>query len=169
MKANQGKYDIKLVVGLGNDGTRYAKTYHNVGRFVAKILEEKNTESPQGWSFFNPPGFMNTSGVAISQKLRQSPLKPESLLVIHDDSDQIRGNFKIVFGGNSGGHNGIESLIEHLGTKDFWRLKIGIREPVEVTRKKAEEFVLAKWSVADEELFRMVGEQAWILLNRGSR
>jgi len=98
---------------------------------------------------------MNESGGFVKKMLRKKGVRPEALLVIHDDSDLNLGSFKLSFGRGSAGHKGAESVIRTLGTKDFWRLRIGIR-PIVGRRKKAGEFVLKKISAKDKKTLESV-------------
>ena len=110
---------------------------------------------------------MNESGGFVKKMLKKKGVKPEALLVIHDDSDLNLGSFKFSFGRGSAGHKGAESVIRTLGTKDFWRLRIGIRpigpiSPIGLIgliarrRKKAGEFVLRKISAKDKKTLESV-------------
>lgn len=142
-----GRKNIKLVLGLGNPGGKYAKTYHNAGRLYVERAAKGPFKKYRHFEFSKENGlifarsftYMNESGIAAREALRYFNLKPQNLLVAHDESDLPLGKYKISFGQSAAGHNGVQSVIDHLGTKDFFRLKIGIREN---QRGKAEEFVL---------------------------
>lgn len=152
-----------LIVGLGNMGEKYEKTYHNIGflavdNLAQKLsLTQKTLQLPIRWSFrkirgiiyesqdvilAKPSCYMNESGGVVSSLVKHYAAPIDHLIIIHDDSDIILGNFKLKFGGSSGGHRGIESIVQSLGTQQFWRLKIGIRPEHEITRLKAERLVL---------------------------
>jgi peptidyl-tRNA hydrolase, PTH1 family len=134
-----------LIVGLGNPGSQYQLTRHNIGfqvvdelagrwgcgRFVEKWLASTTSFSLRGQKvhFIKPSTFMNLSGKAVAQYYRFFKIDPDQLLVIHDDLDMHPGRIKLVKGGGSGGHNGIKSLVDCLGVSDFYRLKIGIGRP----------------------------------------
>lgn len=139
---------MKCVVGLGNPGKRYALTRHNVGYMVLAQLSHRFSLSfsDQGFAFtaqglvsgresgvpvllVRPVTFMNLSGQAVSAVLREHSIDPLNLLVIHDDMDLPFGKIRLKRRGKSGGHKGIESIIAHLGTGDFARLKIGVGRP----------------------------------------
>ncbi|MDO8602166.1 MAG: aminoacyl-tRNA hydrolase [bacterium] len=153
---------IKAFLGLGNPGKEYEKTYHNIGKWVTEKLRiEYQKEIGARVDFTNKTSFMNQSSVLAAALLKNKPYGAESLLVVHDDSDLVRGSYKLVFGGSSAGHKGIQDIIDNLGTEDFWRLRIGVRDPNEAVRRKADEFVLQKWSKADEIIFTTVLEKAW--------
>jgi PTH1 family peptidyl-tRNA hydrolase len=134
-----------IIVGLGNPGEQYCSTRHNVGFFVVDELARRwnSTVSLSKWNahyvslliekekvhLVKPLTFMNLSGRAVGNFFRFYKAIPEHLLVIHDDIDMAPGRVKLVKGGGAGGHNGIKSIIETLGIKDFYRLKIGIGRP----------------------------------------
>ena len=94
--------------------------------------------------------YMNESGKVAKLVLKNLKAEAGSLIVVHDDSDIKLGEYKISFGRSSAGHNGVQSIIESLGTKNFWRLRIGIRK--KDIRKKASELVLKKITVGNAEL-----------------
>jgi PTH1 family peptidyl-tRNA hydrolase len=130
------------IVGLGNPGGEYTKTKHNVGRMIVDFLadesdiemkeskaslSEKGTGVVEGEkvTLLNPNTFMNKSGASVS-KVVKSVKAAEKMIVIYDDLDMPLGKIKISFGGGSGGHKGVESIMRALKTKDFIRLRIGI-------------------------------------------
>lgn len=136
---------VWIIVGLGNPGPRYSKTRHNVGfRVIDRLakdyriaLEEKDiaisgkgTIEGQGVVLLKPLTFMNRSGLAVRKALRKANIlpgqAPGNLIVIHDDLDIETGEIKIRKTGSSGGHKGIESIIQEIGTRDFFRVKLGI-------------------------------------------
>lgn len=94
---------------------------------------------------------MNDSGRFAMKELKKSGAKPEVLLIVHDDSDLALGAYKLQFGRGAAGHHGVENVQTVLKTKNFWRLRIGIRPAVERARQKAERFVLKKISAADKK------------------
>jgi PTH1 family peptidyl-tRNA hydrolase len=114
---------IKLVVGLGNPGKSYAATRHNIGRRVVEILEK---HKPEGVRLYTTEVFMNTSGVPVAQLMRKKGIAPEDLLVISDDFELPLGSLRIRLKGSSGGHNGLQSILENLGTQNVPRLRVGI-------------------------------------------
>jgi len=158
-----------VIVGLGNPGREYRNSRHNLGFQVVERLAEAEgidlaREKFQGRYgsgriagrkvyLLQPLTFMNRSGTCVAAFLRYFSLSPERLLVIHDDLDQRCGRVKVVRRGGAGGHNGIRSLIAHLHTQDFARIKIGIGRPGRdgvPDRLPVERFVLAEPS-PDEE------------------
>jgi len=134
-----------LIVGLGNPGDQYAKSRHNIGFLIidqlAKVWDgtlalEKwdglyaSFSFPQAKVFLvKPQTFMNRSGRSVSQYLRFFKIASTRLLVIHDDLDMDVGRIKLVLGGGAGGHNGIKSITDAIGIKEYYRLKIGIGRP----------------------------------------
>ena len=130
---------MKMIVGLGNVGKEYVLTRHNVGfmildSFVKEFTLEKKfqayvrIESIQGEKciFVKPTTFMNLSGLAVAKISRYYDIDPDDILVIQDDMDLAFGRHKLKIDSSSGGHNGIKSIIDALGTTHFARLKIGI-------------------------------------------
>jgi len=140
-----------LIAGLGNPGSRYEKTRHNAGFLVLEELVErlqlefkekedfkisKGSLGDEKIILVEPLTFMNRSGVAVRKIMQKSNVSPERLIVIHDDLDLECGNLKIRKKGSSGGHKGIESIIQNIGTREFIRVKIGIgRDPFVPTEK----------------------------------
>ncbi len=138
---------VKMIVGLGNPGSKYEKTKHNIG-FMAidKIVnnldvtftEDKNFKAQIGSTFINhekvyfvkPTTFMNNSGIAVKALLTYYNISVEDLIVIYDDLDMEVGKLRLRSKGSAGGHNGIKSIIAHLGTQEFNRIKVGIGRPV---------------------------------------
>ena len=136
---------MKLIVGLGNPGSKYDKTKHNTGfmtidNYLAKKNLSLNKEKFEGkWCkekingedviLLEPQTYMNESGRSVAQLAKFFKIKPEDILIVQDDMDMPIGKIRIRANGKSGGHNGIKSIIRDLGTEKFNRLKIGIRHP----------------------------------------
>lgn len=131
---------IKLIIGLGNPGKEYECTRHNVG-FL--FIDELAGHKPK-IIIAKSQSFMNKSGVAVLALTKQFKIKPENILVVHDDIDILWGDFKFSFGRNSAGHKGVESIIKTLRTKNFWRLRIGI-QPTVKKHTKADKIILKKF------------------------
>lgn len=150
-----------LIVGLGNPGQQYTGTRHNVGYMMLDHLARENnlsfTESKwkgliargETWDkpvlLIKPETFMNLSGMAVVQAANYYKITPEKIVVIHDDLDLDLGRIKMASGGGDGGHKGIRSIVEQLGTRDFARLKIGIGRPPEPV--PPEKFVLGRFNL----------------------
>ena len=134
---------MKLIVGLGNIGKKYENTRHNMGFIlVDRYLQYKNitdkfkekfnamyvetTINNEKVIFIKPTTYMNNSGIAVRAFLDFYKLNSEDILVISDDLDLDLGKFRLRRNGSSGGHNGLKSIISHLGTDGFKRLRIGI-------------------------------------------
>lgn len=153
---------FKLIIGLGNPGEEYKNTYHNVGFLFVDYLNRCQVSGVR-CQILKSNVYMNQSGNFVRLALKKYKTKPEELLIVHDDSDIELGKYKISFGRGSAGHHGVESIIKSLGTKNFWRLRIGIRKaglPAEAYRAKAGKFVLKKITPADritlEQVFKAV-------------
>ena len=149
---------VKLVIGLGNPEKKYQSTYHNFGYLFIDYLKS-HLQNLTG-HMLKSNVYMNQSGQFVKSALKKAGPKPESLLVTQDDSDIVLGSYKLSFGRGAAGHHGIESIIQTLGTQNFWRLRIGIR-PTEknkgqkVRRLKAGEFVLKKITPAHQKILEL--------------
>jgi len=130
---------IKVIVGLGNPGARYEKTRHNVGFRILDLLAERASvpwKMEGKWEsrmakmgdliLIQPQTFMNESGRSIGSLARFYRIKPEEILCVYDDIALPLGTLRFRMNGGHGGHNGIRSLLAHLGTDNFPRLKVGI-------------------------------------------
>lgn len=148
----------QLIVGLGNPGREYEKTYHNVGFLAIDFLSAKNNKKLSKFiqdnialtraSLLKTNTYMNQSGIFIKKLLKEKKIEPENLLIIHDDYDIELGKYKISFNRGPAGHKGIQSIIQNLNGKNFWRLRIGIKPKTKnqapLPRIKAENLVLKK-------------------------
>lgn len=150
---------MKLVVGLGNKGREYENTRHNMGfMLVDRYLQYKNitdkfkekfnaiyietTINNEKVIFIKPMTYMNNSGIAVRSFVDFYKLNSEDILVISDDLDLDLGKFRLRRNGSSGGHNGLKSIISHLGTDNFKRLRIGISND----KDNVINYVLSKFS-----------------------
>ena len=141
---NPGEYLDYVIVGLGNPGDCYEYTRHNIGFKFIDYLQAQ-TDTNRGCKrklhyslvdkcvlnnnvvyMVKPQTYMNNSGMAVQDILRYYKLKHAKLIVLHDDITLPVGCFKLKFGGSAGGHNGIKSIIEHIGTNEFIHVKIGV-------------------------------------------
>ncbi|MBS6045157.1 aminoacyl-tRNA hydrolase [Neisseria sp. HMSC064F04] len=137
---------IKMIVGLGNPGAEYEQTRHNAGfwfidelawQYKATLKEEKKffgsvariSISGSDLWLLKPATFMNRSGQAVAALAQFYKIKPEEILVVHDELDIPCGRIKFKLGGGNGGHNGLKDIQARLGTPDFYRLRLGIDHP----------------------------------------
>jgi peptidyl-tRNA hydrolase, PTH1 family len=159
---------ISLIVGLGNPGAKYDRTRHNIGfdlidrlakRWQIPLTEQRRFHGELGegmvagqrMRLLKPNTFMNKSGQSVRAVLDWYKLLPQQVLVLYDDMDLPVGRLRIRLSGSAGGHNGMKSLIAHLGTQDFPRLRIGISKAAEAGAvKDTISHVLGKF--APEEL-----------------
>ena len=159
MSANAG---VRLIVGLGNPGKEYENTRHNVGFMVLDGLLRGRSEwrwdgawsalmaSWDGAIFCKPQTYMNDSGKVIPSILKQG-IKPENILVIHDELEQPFGKIQLRMGGSARGHNGLKSIIAACGDQ-FARMRIGISRPA--NKEDVPDYVLQKFK---EPIAREVG------------
>ena len=160
---------MKLIVGLGNPGRRYRGTRHNVGWEVIALLAERagiRVNEDEGFAevgrgtigtrrvlLARPYTYVNVSGEAVRDLRRRHRLRPADILIIVDDIDLPLGRLRLRAGGSAGGHNGLKSVIEALGTTEFPRLRVGIgRPPLGIDPA---DFVLTRFTAEEE---RMVHE-----------
>lgn len=158
---------MKLVVGLGNPGLAYKKTRHNLGFMVVDaLLKDFNTRlksdtdssslkvkigfKKKDFILAKPLTYMNLSGEAVLKLKQTHKIKQEDILVICDDINLDAGRIKIRAQGSSGGHKGLESIIQSLGTKDFARLRVGIASS-KTKQKEMKEYVLSKFLASEEK------------------
>ena len=143
----------KLIVGLGNPGTKYDGTRHNIGR---KLVEEFASfgAHPLGAEFRITNGYMNTSGAEVIQWVAKMRIKPQEALIVLDEFQLPLGQIKILKNGSGGGHNGLQSVVDAVGTEDIPRLRIGIG-PLPEGDDPAE-FVLRKFTSAQEAQLRTI-------------
>ncbi len=144
-----------VFAGLGNPGSEHKMSYHNIGSlFVEKITEmnggEKINYSEKAYTtskkenifFITTNLFMNESGIAIKRALEYYKIKPEHLVVIHDDVDIALGSYKTSFGKGTAGHKGVLSVVNSLHTNRFWRIRVGICKKSNGKKIKAGSYVL---------------------------
>lgn len=180
--------ELHLIVGLGNPGAEYARTRHNAGFLLVEKLAER---WQAGWNLekkFNarvaraavgerrtvlcePHTFMNLSGAAVSAVVQFYRLSPAQMLVVVDDADLALGELRLRERGSSGGHHGLESIEQHLGTREFARLRIGIGRVDGV--REISNFVLGKFGpdemVLVEKVLSVAGDQAECWLTAGTQ
>lgn len=173
---------MKILIGLGNPGKEYALTRHNAGFFMLdktkeawgfpdfKFEKKFNAEISEGQSsignlkskiiLVKPQTFMNLSGQTVRTMVEFYKLAPDDILVIHDDLDIELGRFKIATDSRSAGHNGVQNIIDNLGTQKFKRIRVGISQTAEeraacplLTRH---DFVLGKFTAKEIEKMEKV-------------
>jgi len=160
---------IKAIIGLGNPGSQYAKTRHNIGFRILDALaqangaswrSEDNRESAQIMLhdkpvlLIKPTTYMNLSGKVIPA-LTKKGIQPEEILVVHDELELPFGQIKIKQGGSAKGHNGLKSIIEH-GGPEFYRLRFGIGRPD--NKEEVPDYVLSNFKESNEELDRLIDQ-----------
>lgn len=168
-----------MIVGLGNPGSQYEATRHNVGFWFVEAVAAARRESFRAEPKFHgeltrvslagadvrllkPYTFMNRSGQSIAAVMRYFDLRPEQVLVAHDELDLPVGTLRLKQGGGHAGHNGLRDTIAQLGSRDFWRLRIGIAHPGDRTLVTG--YVLGRPSREDGDLIRSVFADAERLL-----
>ncbi len=176
---------LRMVVGLGNPPPKYQETRHNLGYKVSDLLLENfklKLKAGKGDYYFSSTEvegreiylvkngtYMNDSGQAVIQATEKFGIKPEELLVVCDDFNLPLGKLRIKEKGSEGGHKGLRSIIYHLNTQDFPRLRLGIDSPAE--GKSAEEYVLEKFSAEEkkpvEEMLEKAAQAVIIALTLG--
>ena len=162
---------MKLIIGLGNPGKQYEKTRHNAGFMAVDFLTEHfgfgfkkfdkhKCEIAEGQMFdekiilIKPQTFMNLSGQSVRSVSQFYKIPIEDVIVIYDDVDLPSGNLRIRLSGSAGGHNGMKSIIQELGTENFVRIRLGIA-PLTEFKGELEGYVLGKLS--EEEMNLMEG------------
>ncbi len=152
-----------MIVGLGNPGEEYASTYHNAGAiFAEKISGETPDRKPfsvwgnkpfryaktKGTIIVIPTTYMNESGKAVAAAAKHFGIKDDEIVIAHDDSDLPIGTWRLDFERGPAGHNGVRSIMEYLGSRSFWRIRIGVRGE---QKEKAGDFVLKKMKTGEKK------------------
>lgn len=170
---------IRAVIGLGNPGARYAKTRHNIGfRVVENLAAQLNAAwqstdkmdvaqasmtvdgSVSSVYLIKPQTFMNDSGKVMSF-LTKKGIKPEQVVVVHDELEKPFGNLSMRFGGSAKGHNGLRSIMGVVGA-EFWRLRFGIGRPE--NRDEVGDYVLTPFTRLEEDKIGQLLDQACRLI-----
>jgi PTH1 family peptidyl-tRNA hydrolase len=163
-----------MVVGLGNPGPRYERTRHNAGAMTVALLAERTNSrlrrhrsgclaaetflGGRGVVLGRPLEFMNDSGHQVGALVRWYGAGPEDLVVVHDELDISFGQVRVKRGGGTAGHNGVESVASHLGTKEFGRVRIGISRPT--GGRDPVGWVLTEFSAAERSELPAILERA---------
>ncbi|OIO46044.1 MAG: aminoacyl-tRNA hydrolase [Parcubacteria group bacterium CG1_02_37_51] len=166
---------MKLLIGLGNPGKQYDQTRHNIGFMVLDNLAGKNKWhtskkanalylwqeiADQEVELFKPQTFMNASGLAVALAMKKHNLEPKDIIVIHDDKDLLLGDIRTQTDRSAAGHNGIKSIIEHLGTQDFTRIRIGIASDNPRKMSDTSKFVLNRFGMFEKMKVKKAIDQA---------
>ena len=155
-----------LIVGLGNPDSKFLNTRHNIGFwFIDSMVESLRVHFSDNLKkgfcdadyqsvginikLLKPMTFINDSGTPLKNFIKNKNILPSQIIVAYDDLDLAAGKIRLKFSGGSGGHNGIKDIIEKIGTKDFWRLKIGIGKPTH--KDDVISYVLGKPSPEDKK------------------
>lgn len=174
-----------LIVGLGNPGSEYAETRHNVGFMAVDYLAEEYRFSSFKAKFdgmiadgningekvllLKPHTYMNLSGNSVVKAASFYKIEPQNVVVIHDDMDLQPGQIKIKKGGGTGGHNGLKSIDAHIGS-DYNRIRIGVGHP-QGRGEEVVNHVLSRFSKADKEMMndviRLIAENISVLFSGG--
>jgi PTH1 family peptidyl-tRNA hydrolase len=166
---------IQLIVGLGNPGTEYEPTRHNAGFWFVDGLARHCQQSFRGEARFHsdvarcllqgrecrlqkPRTYMNRSGQAVRALMQFFRIPVEAILVVHDELDLPAGSVRLKTGGGHGGHNGLRDLIDHLGRRDFHRLRIGIAHPGD--KRQVVDYVLKPPGKEDRRLIEAAMDDA---------
>jgi PTH1 family peptidyl-tRNA hydrolase len=160
---------IRLIVGLGNPGPEYEATRHNVGFWLVEAVAAEHGGAYRldpkfhGWlarivlggkdlRLLKPATYMNRSGHSVGAVARYFDIRPDQVLVAHDELDLPVGVLRLKQGGGHAGHNGLRDIIDALGSRDFWRLRIGIGHPGE--KHLVTNYVLGRVRKTDEVAIR---------------
>jgi peptidyl-tRNA hydrolase, PTH1 family len=174
----------QLIVGLGNPGAKYDRTRHNVGfdlvdrlaqRWQIAMTDQKKFQgiAGEGWAgrakarLLKPQTFMNLSGQSVRALLDWYKLQPEEVLVLYDDLDLPLGKLRIRLSGSAGGHNGMKSIISHLGTSNFPRLRMGIGKSKDETISHVLGKFMPEEAKVVTEVLDLAGDAVEMSLNVG--
>ncbi|KZF03182.1 MAG: aminoacyl-tRNA hydrolase [Rhodococcus sp. (in: high G+C Gram-positive bacteria)] len=164
-----------LIVGLGNPGSQYEATRHNAGFMVADVLADRigakfsshkksNSDivtarlGDRSVIVAKPRTFMNLSGQPVAALARFYSVEPADIVVVHDELDIDFGAIRLKLGGGEGGHNGLRSITQHLGTKDYLRVRVGVGRPP--GRMDPASYVLKPFSSAERKDLGVICEEA---------
>jgi len=165
---------VKVIIGLGNPGKKYEDTRHNAGFMAIDKISDKWNIPVQQHKFraivgegriegekvllVKPQTYMNLSGESVIEVLSFYKLTPDDIVVIYDDLDLPCGQLRLRLKGSAGGHNGIKSLIQHMSTQEFKRIKVGIGRPE--PGRSVSDYVLQTFSAAERPVINAAVEQA---------
>lgn len=178
---------VWLFVGLGNPGAEYAHHRHNIGFMVIELiadhagfppfqkkfhgLKSEHTIDGQKAMILMPQTFMNESGQSVAEACKFYKIPPERVIVFHDELDLSPGEVRLKQGGGNAGHNGLKSIQAHLGTPDFWRVRIGIGHPG--AKHLVSNYVLSNFAKSEEEwalnVIEVLSENFALIMNDGPK
>jgi len=162
-----------IIVGLGNPGKKYSNSRHNAGWMVLDTLtgkiDWKDNEKYQAFVYttelenkevelLKPNTFMNNSGIAVAYALKKYP--KSRLIVVHDDKDIPLGEIRVQHDRSAAGHNGVKSIIEHIGTQDFTRVRIGIAPSDKMLIEDTADFVLENFTKEEKNILNQAIEKS---------
>lgn len=143
---------MRLIVGLGNPGKKYKDNRHNVGYVVIDELKNQWTKQPKHIILTKTNVFMNSSGNAVKELIDRYSLAISHLCVVHDDLDLHLGTWKIQYAKGPKDHGGINDIEQKLGTKDFWRVRVGVDNRNLESRVLGDEYVLQDFTKDENEI-----------------
>lgn len=155
---------MKFIVGIGNPGTRYKDTRHNIGFRVIDAIKKASKTNPNECLLVKPSTFVNKTGEAVRILREKHRFHSQDLLVVCDDVNLVFGKLRLRASGSSGGHHGLESIIETLGSDDFPRLRIGVGS--ETMPKELSGYVLEPFSAGEEKELSKLLEKAVLVCDR---
>lgn len=165
---------MKLIFGLGNPGSEYANTRHNIGFIMLDdyignekwskkfngLYIEKNINGEK-YIFVKPLSFMNLSGGVVSSFVKYYKVSYKDIIVIHDDLDLPVGKIRIKVNSSAGGHNGIKDIIKSLNTQEFMRIKVGISHNKDIDTK---DYVLGNFTKADMSTIKNIEREVFEII-----
>lgn len=165
---------MKLVFGLGNPGSEYANTRHNIGFIMLDdyigeykwskkfngLYIEKNINGEK-YVFVKPLSFMNLSGGVVSSFVNYYKVSYKDIIVIHDDLDLPVGKIRIKVNSSAGGHNGVKDIIKSLNTQEFMRIKVGISNNKNIDTK---DYVLGNFSKSDLKIIKDIEKEVFEII-----
>lgn len=170
--------DLKIIVGLGNPGKQYEYTRHNLGYRILETFVFHNADKNKKWEekfishflqfyykekriiLIKPQTYMNLSGKSVEKIINYYKIPSDQLLIVYDDINLALGNIRIRKKGSSGGHRGVESIIQLIGTDEFPRLRVGIRNDSLLKKMDYPSFVLSRFLPKEKEIVENLIERA---------
>lgn len=147
---------MKLIIGLGNPGEKYKNNRHNVGHMVIDVLKKLRTKEPKNLILVKTNTYMNDSGSFVKKLANDHCLVSSGLYVVHDDLDLPLGIWKIQYAKGPKVHGGINDIEQVLGTKDFWRVRVGVDNRKPEVKVSGEEYVLQDFTKEERKVLDKV-------------